>query len=1515
MDLEVKNVINISTNLSNTENIKVYDEHGQTYRNQLLCKYLYSNNDQLINHSFIQFVDSIYLNNSYKSIAHLFDYNSDNPFYVRYNISQKIKYINDLMFNGCNTLTSVMNIDQSFIKIGKYAFNGCINLIQLNLPSSIKEIDSFALYGTNKLKNIDVKNVTKLHNYSFAGAGIESIKLNDNINTLYHYLFKDCKNLKKFENDIIYSIGEGVFAGCTSLEYVQFKTLRQIFEDEEEYIETPETIKEKFLPKVYEFELFVNDNGEYISTKNHFRVITLENTIDDEDNSLYGFLKFYSDEDVHEEDPLIISYDWFTHLIYYVTNDIINDTEGNLFNFYDEDGHLIENFKIKVYVGEGEEPGPDEPEPLEITIFNLYDNRYNFIGHLTKELSQRLLEYNDSLEDPIVTYEEDTTTGECTIIYNDVVTFIEYFQDGTTPTGNTFDNARILTENDQVQNISLYKIYNDEELIEDTNDINTCIIFNEDFSEIRFKLKCYPIYDPTETYICYYMFEPFLQLRLKYEQIAEDIKLVPIVSKNNQAYKDNGLICVDGNKYPVYNKNYCYLGLNTNDQVLFYTNQEELDTYASRIEPIYVYDDNGNMVMQYFMLPSSYNYSEHNINTESEFMNTYRAVETILKELMQILGIHKNAYEFFDNDEDDDYIEDIPRKILHNHPCSCQYWVRYNPDDPEEHLTMDYVVAFDGTYAVDPARKGNQKVIVENTEPRMDDWKFGMIVQRSYIGTYNVDHEYNHADEVLPRYLCYDPQMQADGYYKSYYILHTANNGGIPNTWVADGPGKAFLLDPTKNIKIPRKFFRNDDQYQTYLDKENLTLVDIPNPDVPELEPELDFESLNPEVLGTYNVVVVPRTKTDNYKVRLNDQNEVLYHYGPYDRIENPIDNVNSPFYGKAILRIFIPNIEASEDNSSNVMRPYYMFFDPQFFNNGYDVAYHYMDKWGYTNESLKFMLYENDERIPEEYFENKENQEEEEETTVTYNNFDINDLTYYLDKIKMPKYLFTSCIKLSNDNIIMTGNYNSLESNTTITFSNILDGDYYTGTWIDNIKFNFYTPSDVTYTYNFKWKIMKDKNYQYFIKIILNDKTYYIKETYVSATNVYNRTLIDFNNTFNDSIVLGIVNNSISIKDINLFNQTFANIKLTNYHKSIYDKYPLLDLFNVVSECSLMNCKSFIRINNKFDEIENYGFKDCINLKEINLAKTKLIGHYAFENCESLGEINLMSILSTNSEGTFQNCYNLTTINNLRLKKINDYMFKNCKKLNNVSFNIITEIGNESFFGCESLELDDIGLTNVTKFGDYAFAYCNNLCHITQNNTLKFNDELKSLGNGVFKGCKDIVHVELPTTINNLTYELFNYCSNLESIEFKVPATNGDFNLTGLDFCNKMKTIIIPDNENNNAKYVTPNNDCIISRKFNTNNNLTESTIIYVCKDIDIFTINKENFGNTVTITDNAFNNSNVLIINIDNSITFKNLNINTFKNIKNKKYYLLIENKDINESQYKKLLEIVGKKHIYFK
>lgn len=327
----------------------------------------------------------------------------------------------------------------------------------------------------------------------------------------------------------------------------------------------------------------------------------------------------------------------------------------------------------------------------------------------------------------------------------------------------------------------------------------------------------------------------------------------------------------------------------------------------------------------------------------------------------------------------------------------------------------------------------------------------------------------------------------------------------------------------------------------------------------------------------------------------------------------------------------------------------------------------------------------------------------------------------------------------------------------------------------------------------------------------------------------------------------------------------------------------------------SLMGCKKFNYLDNKFKAINKCGFMDCTGLESIDLSECTFIDDYAFKNCSSLNYVNISEVNDLNKESIFENCTNLCSVDLPEQSEniCGNKMFKNCIKLHDIDIDKFSIIGNESFINCSSIGENNEIEIKASRIGDYAFANCINIDSVK---LMPYNNV--ELGNGIFMNCKSIREIELPENVDNLTYNMFVGCSSLERLTFK--NTNGLAympNFDALNGCNNISYISF----NENDRYRLVNNQCVIDKY--------DNTIIYVVKDINIFEINNT-LGDNINISDTAFDNCKISILTINENTYAPTITPNTFDNISNKNFHVIISKNDPN---YRNYVEILGRNKIY--
>ena len=290
--------------------------------------------------------------------------------------------------------------------------------------------------------------------------------------------------------------------------------------------------------------------------------------------------------------------------------------------------------------------------------------------------------------------------------------------------------------------------------------------------------------------------------------------------------------------------------------------------------------------------------------------------------------------------------------------------------------------------------------------------------------------------------------------------------------------------------------------------------------------------------------------------------------------------------------------------------------------------------------------------------------------------------------------------------------------------------------------------------------------------------------------------------------------------ENINLINKNYANdiveliidnqnitpsYNYTFLKKGEYDVKMLLDLENIDSaKMMFFNITNLISINftEQFDTLNISSmkgmFKDCINLKDIDLSnfKTDNIRDFSFmfDNCTSLSTIDISSFntkKATDLSYMFSNCISLTSIilESFNTTNVIDMggLFYGCSSLSLIDLTNFNTINVKymlyMFKGCSSLHSIDISSFNTKNVKDisYMFKDCSSLKKINLN---EFETQNVTNMEGIFMGCSNLASVNLKNIdTKNIKYanKMFYGCKKLKSLDissFKNITWNEDDNL-----------------------------------------------------------------------------------------------------------------------------------------
>jgi hypothetical protein len=177
--------------------------------------------------------------------------------------------------------------------------------------------------------------------------------------------------------------------------------------------------------------------------------------------------------------------------------------------------------------------------------------------------------------------------------------------------------------------------------------------------------------------------------------------------------------------------------------------------------------------------------------------------------------------------------------------------------------------------------------------------------------------------------------------------------------------------------------------------------------------------------------------------------------------------------------------------------------------------------------------------------------------------------------------------------------------------------------------------------------------------------------------------------------------------------------------------------------------------------------------------AELTSIDHFAFNRLTGLKEIVFNDKLRMIGQNAFSNCTSLKkiSINAVDLIMIDENAFRQCDKL-------------------EEVELIDP--QSLKYVSDYAFAYCNKLKKVIFRDTEEYMFSLLNynrrviLGEGVFRNCQKLEHLELPAVAEFQQY-CFLGCRSLKEISFDSDSVFRTIPVASFAECNMLQKITIP--------------------------------------------------------------------------------------------------------------------------
>ena len=318
---------------------------------------------------------------------------------------------------------------------------------------------------------------------------------------------------------------------------------------------------------------------------------------------------------------------------------------------------------------------------------------------------------------------------------------------------------------------------------------------------------------------------------------------------------------------------------------------------------------------------------------------------------------------------------------------------------------------------------------------------------------------------------------------------------------------------------------------------------------------------------------------------------------------------------------------------------------------------------------------------------------------------------------------------------------------------------------------------------------------------VIMRDSLRSLSELDLSGANI---------SAYNGTLSLGIPGNSY-------YAYCAANtipmvaFAYSNYQKNdtIYFSGGKLSLKSIIlpnSATSIRECAfpytglTSINIPSTISAIQNWTFYECDSLKTAFIPKkVTIIGNEAFGNCNSLSSVtfDIPSQLTYIGNNAFENCYGLKTLAiPSSLISIGNYAFSNCFYWTGVKSipSTLTSIGEYAFNNCMSWADALIIPSSVNTIGKYAFSSCGL-------SSVFLADGIRTINQGVYKYCKSLTTISIPSTVTSIANEAFTMCSGSISVD----SQNSKYSsLDGILF-DKAKNTLIQCTISKTGSYIIP--------------------------------------------------------------------------------------------------------------
>lgn len=234
---------------------------------------------------------------------------------------------------------------------------------------------------------------------------------------------------------------------------------------------------------------------------------------------------------------------------------------------------------------------------------------------------------------------------------------------------------------------------------------------------------------------------------------------------------------------------------------------------------------------------------------------------------------------------------------------------------------------------------------------------------------------------------------------------------------------------------------------------------------------------------------------------------------------------------------------------------------------------------------------------------------------------------------------------------------------------------------------------------------------------------------------------------------------------------------------------------------------------DSNLNAIPEGAFKDCINLRKINLPDSvRSIGNKAFSSCKQLENLKLPSSLEIIGDEAFSGCSSLVSIEiPSNVSTIGESIFTGCTRLTEIKTNIddgnIPEGWSENWNGSDATVENSSGSLIVSEYDGLSLIYDEksdsyiisglldkSKTRITIPSMIE-GRSVTGIASKAFSMCSNLKECSIPYTITSIGSQAFSGCTSLESMRIpdNVLSVGNDIFLD----CSSLKYVIVSWKEN----------------------------------------------------------------------------------------------------------------------